>query len=70
MALLNADKTAMAYNNLGGTGLMVSEISFGTMTFSDNNNAATGTRKGDYGESAYLMMEACYKGGINFFDCA
>eukprot|EP01052_Picozoa_sp_SAG31_P006475 SAG31_NODE_298_length_18125_cov_27.373350_14_plen_147_part_00 len=70
MALLNSDGNLMQYNNLGGTGLMVSEISFGTMTFSDNNNAATGTKKGDFGESAYNMMEAAYKGGINFYDCA
>lgn len=30
MSLLNADGRKMRYNNLGGTGLMVSEISFGS----------------------------------------
>eukprot|EP01045_Picozoa_sp_COSAG04_P025138 COSAG04_NODE_3247_length_3009_cov_2.747423_4_plen_61_part_00 len=42
MSLLNADGNPMRYNNLGGTGLMVSEVSFGTMTFSDVDKAATG----------------------------
>ena len=44
-----------------GTGLMVSEISFGTMTFSDVDKAATGSGRGDSGEAAYAMLEACYK---------
>ena len=44
-----------------GTGLMVSEISFGTMTFSDVDKAATGSGRGDSGEQAYAMLEACYK---------
>ena len=40
---------------------MVSEISFGTMTFSDVDKAATGSGRGDSGEAAYAMLEACYK---------
>ena len=32
MAQLNASKLNMPYRNLGGTGLMVSALSFGTMT--------------------------------------
>ncbi len=39
------------------------------MTFSDTDKAATGTGKGDKGEAAYAMLEACYKGGIKC-DCA
>eukprot|EP01045_Picozoa_sp_COSAG04_P000263 COSAG04_NODE_5_length_50521_cov_24.772639_40_plen_179_part_00 len=91
MSLLNADGNPMRYNNLGGTGLMVSEVSFGTMTFSDVDKAATGalspphpsathppvtarrragTGVGHRAETAYEMLEACYKGGVNFFDCA
>ena len=70
MSLLNVDGNPMRYNNLGDSGLMVSEVSFGTMTFSDVDKAATGTGKGMRAEAAYGMLEACYKGGVNFFDCA
>ena len=63
MSLLNADGNPMRYNSLGSTGLMVSELSFGVMSmfeFADGHSAAT----------AYEVMEACYRGGCNFFDCA
>ena len=35
MSNLNKHKTAMKYNNLGASGLMVSELSFGCMTFTE-----------------------------------
>jgi voltage-dependent potassium channel beta subunit len=71
MSLLNADGNPMRYNNLGESGLMVSEVSFGTMTFSDVDQAATGNGIGiSSSEDAFIMMEACFRGGINFFDCA
>ena len=70
MSLLNADGNPMRFNNLGDSGLMVSEISFGTMTFSDVDRAATGTGEGAKAEQAYEILETCYKGGVNFFDCA
>jgi hypothetical protein len=100
MSLLNIDGNPMRFNNLGDSGLMVSEISFGTvssrpcahrltrlsslvlvclltlgvvmrqMTFSDVDKAATGTGEGAKADDAYQILETCYKGGVNFFDCA
>eukprot|EP01045_Picozoa_sp_COSAG04_P043113 COSAG04_NODE_13967_length_585_cov_1.037037_1_plen_168_part_00 len=51
-----------------GTGLMVSALSFGTMTLRDHGDEVEG--KISRGEEAYELLEACYKGGVNFFDCA
>jgi aryl-alcohol dehydrogenase-like predicted oxidoreductase len=42
MAMLNADKRDMPYRNLGGTGLMVSALSFGTMTLRDHGGDSRG----------------------------
>jgi aryl-alcohol dehydrogenase-like predicted oxidoreductase len=50
----------MNYTVLGKTGVLVSELCFGTMTF--------GT-EADETESA-LMFKRCRDVGINFFDCA
>ena len=49
-------------------GLMVSALSFGTMTLRDHGDEVEG--KISRGEEAYELLEACYKGGVNFFDCA
>ena len=49
-----------------GTGLMVSALSFGTMTLRDHGDEVEG--KISRGEEAYELLEACYKGGVNFFD--
>jgi aryl-alcohol dehydrogenase-like predicted oxidoreductase len=40
------------------------------MTFSDVDKAATGTGEGAKADEAYEILETCYKGGVNFFDCA
>ena len=40
------------------------------MTFSDVDKAATGTGEGAKADEAYQILETCYKGGVNFFDCA
>lgn len=45
---------------LGGTGLKVSELCFGTMSFGSYSDAST----------ARAMLDACLDAGINFFDCA
>jgi len=58
----------MPYRNLGGTGLMVSALSFGTMTLQDLADEVPG--KISRGEEAFELLQACYKGGVNFFDCA
>lgn len=50
----------MQYNLLGNTGLQVSELCFGTMSFGGD---------ADETESA-KMYAACRDKGINFFDCA
>jgi len=46
--------------SLGGTGLKVSELCFGTMSFGSYSDAST----------AKAMMAACLDVGINFLDCA
>jgi aryl-alcohol dehydrogenase-like predicted oxidoreductase len=63
MSLLNADGNPMRYNPLGATGLMVSELSFGIMSLfeMDDDHAV---------ESSYEMLQRCYRGGVNLFDCA
>lgn len=50
----------MKYNLLGNTGVRVSELCFGTMTFGD---------PADEQDSA-AMYAACRDAGVNFFDCA
>jgi aryl-alcohol dehydrogenase-like predicted oxidoreductase len=50
----------MHYKLLGRTGVLVSELCFGTMTFG---------KEADEAESA-RMFHLCREAGINFFDCA
>lgn len=50
----------MKYKTLGRTGVLVSELCFGTMTFG---------KEADEAESA-RMFRRCLDVGINFFDCA
>lgn len=50
----------MNYNVLGNTGVLVSELCFGTMTFGS---------EADEAESA-KMFHQCKDAGINFFDCS
>ena len=50
----------MEYRNLGRTGVKVSPLCMGTMTFGDI---------ADETESA-KMFHRCREAGINFFDCA
>lgn len=50
----------MHYNLLGKTGVLVSELCFGTMTFGSEADEAESTR----------MFHRCRDIGINFFDCA
>ena len=63
MSLLNADGNPMRYNPLGATGLMVSELSFGIMSLFEMDD-------GHAVESSYEMLQRCYRGGVNLFDCA
>ena len=50
----------MQYNLLGKTGVKVSQLCFGTMSFGGDANASEASR----------MYAACRDKGINFFDCA
>lgn len=50
----------MEYKKLGRTGLQVSPLCFGTMSFGGDANE----------EQSERMYKACRKAGINFFDCA
>ncbi len=50
----------MQYKPLGETGLQVSQLCFGTMSFGGDANEAESAR----------MFHACRDIGINFFDCA
>lgn len=50
----------MEYRLLGNTGLKVSKLCFGTMSFGGDASA----------EEAGRMFKACRDHGINFFDCA
>jgi len=69
MPLLNSKKTKMRYNNLGATGLMVSELSFGCMTFT-RGGGMLGSSGGVQGEQAFELMKVAFEHGINFFDNA
>jgi aryl-alcohol dehydrogenase-like predicted oxidoreductase len=50
----------MQFHTVGRTGVKVSRLCFGTMTFGDSADEAESER----------MFKACLDGGINFFDCA
>lgn len=50
----------MKYNSLGNTGIKVSELCFGTMTFGDPADE----------QASAAMYAASRDAGINFFDCA
>jgi aryl-alcohol dehydrogenase-like predicted oxidoreductase len=54
-------KTTMKYRFLGNTGLLVSQLSFGTMVAIDT--------KAEF-ESAFAIMERAFQRGINFYDSA
>ena len=59
----------MQYANFGNTGLIVSRISFGTMTF--GQGTLVGELKTNIDQQkATEMVERCLDAGINFFDTA
>lgn len=58
----------MKYTRLGQTGLIVSKLSFGAMTFGNHPSLPT-IYKVDQ-ENAQLMIDRCIEAGINFFDTA
>jgi len=58
----------MKYSKLGNTGLVVSRLSFGTMTFG-NDPSITAVYKVTQ-EDAQIMVDKALDAGINFFDTA
>jgi voltage-dependent potassium channel beta subunit len=59
----------MPLQRLGNSGLLVSRLSFGSwVTFGNQVGAESGNQKG--ADSAYSLMVAAYKAGVNFFDNA
>ena len=59
----------MRYNRLGSTGLVVSELCFGTMTFGDRPSRFSAIAGLDQAQSTALLKQAI-DGGINFIDTA
>ncbi len=60
----------MRYNRLGRTGLFVSEICLGTMTFG-GNGADMWAKIGELGQAdADALVRAAIEGGVNFIDTA
>src|SRR5580698_11295327 len=60
---------AMEYTTLGNTGLMVSKLCFGTMTFGDGRGLFKAISTVGQAEADELVKTSI-DGGINFFDTA
>jgi len=64
----------MEYNRLGNSGLVVSELSFGSWVTFDyakqSGGTVQGTTREQAAESCFEIMRAAYEGGVNFFDNA
>jgi aryl-alcohol dehydrogenase-like predicted oxidoreductase len=59
----------MKYASLGNSGLVVSRIAFGTMTFTDTNKAIATVQKVDP-SLAHSLVARAIDAGVNFFDTA
>jgi len=66
---LRGIKTGMEYRLLGGSGLKVSALSFGTGTFGGGNEffKAWGSTQED---EARRLVDICFEAGVNLFDTA
>ncbi len=60
----------MNYNQLGNTGLLVSELCFGTMTFGGGGDGPWGEIGKVQQSEANQLIKAAIDGGINFIDTA
>ena len=61
----------MRYNQLGNTGLFVSELCLGTMTFGENQSGAVWSAVAGLGqETADRIVERSLAAGVNFIDTA
>ena len=59
----------MEYRLLGGSGLKVSALSFGTATFGGSNEFFKGFGETEV-EEARRMIDICFEAGVNLFDTA
>ncbi len=59
----------MEYRLLGGSGLIVSALSFGTATFGGSNEFFKGFGSTEV-EEARRMIDICFEAGVNLFDTA
>src|SRR6202051_1696974 len=67
--VLNPSEGTMEYATLGNTGLLVSKLCFGTMTFGDGRGLFKAiSTVGQAG--ADELVKTSIEGGINFFDTA
>src|SRR5579863_8425534 len=68
-APLVPSKSAMEYRILGGSGLKVSALSFGTATFGGTNEFFKAWGETDVAEATRLI-DICLEAGVNLFDTA
>jgi len=61
--------TDMSYTSLGNSGLVVSRMAFGTMTFTHGSDWIPGVAKVDL-QHAQQMVDLALDRGVNFFDTA
>jgi aryl-alcohol dehydrogenase-like predicted oxidoreductase len=59
----------MEYRLLGGSGLKLSALSFGTATFGGSNEFFKGFGSTEV-EEARRMIDICFEAGVNLFDTA
>src|ERR1700727_1742170 len=69
MRVIVEKENAMEYATLGNTGLLVSKLCFGTMTFGDGRGLFKGISSVGQAEADELV-KTTIEGGINFFDTA
>src|ERR1700722_17501306 len=69
MRVIVEKENAMEYTTLGNTGLLVSKLCFGTMTFGDGRGLFKGISSVGQAEADELVKTSI-EGGINFFDTA
>lgn len=62
--------TAMKYAPLGQTGLLVSRLSFGAMTFGEGVELAPGVKNRIDQKAADVIVGRCLDAGVNLFDSA
>ena len=60
----------MEYRNLGGSGVKVSSLCLGAMTFGEHDESSMLYEVGCDEKTAFLIMNKAVDSGVNFFDTA